>query len=329
MIQAVISRKGRGVRSDVAPSEFASLAADPGCIMWIDASAPSDEELGVLAETLTLDPLAMEVLTQDTPHSRIVQYPGHYAIAFHALRSAQDGTGMALQRIGMVMGRGLLLTLHRENVEELALLFSRWQQGPNDTKASVAMLVYTLLDALIDTYFPVIDQMAERVDAMEDELLRQPDGDVLSVLFELKRDMLSVRRAVAPERDVINVLLRREQDIFEERSLVYFQDLYDHIVRVTDSVDTYRDLLTNAMDTYLTATSNRLAKSANRLNQTMQTLTSWSIILMSASLVAGVYGMNFRYMPELQLRYGYYGALGLMAALGLLLARYFRRRGWM
>ncbi len=134
--------------------------------------------------------------------------------------------------------------------------------------------------------------------------------------------MLHFRRVVAPERDVVNVLLRREQPVFSERSLIFFQDLYDHLVRITDSIDTYRDLLSSALDAYLSMAS-------NRLNQVMKTLASWTIPLMAGALIAGVYGMNFDFMPELHWRYGYFMVLGVIATVCLGLYTLFRRNGWL
>ncbi len=130
-----------------------------------------------------------------------------------------------------------------------------------------------------------------------------------------------MRRIVAPERDVLNVLLRRQLPLFKPEDVVYFQDVYDHIVRVTDSIDTYRDLLSSALDSYLSLQS-------NNLNQVMKVLTMASIILMSGALIAGVYGMNFKYMPELSWPWGYSFAVGLIIAIGALLIVYFRRKKW-
>jgi magnesium transporter len=171
---------------------------------------------------------------------------------------------------------------------------------------------------------------------MEERIFEGMDQGALQAIVQLKKDLLEFRRIVAPERDVMNVLLRREQPIFSERSLIYFQDVYDHLVRITDSIDTYRDLLSSALDTYLSVVSNRLsensirmAESSNRLNQTMQTLTSWSIILMGSSLIAGIYGMNFRHMPELHWVIGYPLVIALMAGLSFTLWHFLHRWGWL
>jgi magnesium transporter len=189
---------------------------------------------------------------------------------------------------------------------------------PTIGKPSAGLLVYSILDAIVDDYFPVIDALAERTEEIEEFVLNSSGSSPIHELFRLKRDMIQVRRAVTPERDVLNVLVRRDSPIFDEVTLLYFQDVYDHILRVTDAIDTYRDLLSGTLDAYLSVTS-------NRLNQVMKTLTASSIILMTITLVASIYGMNFDHMPELHWRLGYLWAIGLMVGLAALLIAFFRR----
>jgi magnesium transporter len=138
----------------------------------------------------------------------------------------------------------------------------------------------------------------------------------------VKKSLLAIRRVVAPERDVLNVLVRRESPVFDGATIVYFQDIYDHLLRVLDAVDTYRDLMSSALDSYLSVTS-------NRLNQVMKTLPASSIVLMSMTLVASIYGMNFDNIPESHWRLGYYGALALMVLIGAGLGWVFRRIDWL
>jgi magnesium transporter len=327
MIQTTLYTQDHGLRERVPDREIDTLVARPENLLWIDVTAPSRAELERLKRELNLHPLIIEELTQPSERSRIRAYEHVYAIVVYAIRLEEDDRiGMA--PIHLILGSHFLLTVHREPIRALEEVIRRWKENTEGLDTDVGLPVYNLLDTMVDYYFPVIDQIAERVDEMEDRLFEGTAGGALEKIFTLKKDLLELRRRVAPARDVVNVLLRRELPIFSEKSVVYFQDVYDHIVRVTDSIDTYRDLLSSALDTYLSVTSNRLAESANRLNQIMQTLTSWSIILMSAGVVAGIYGMNFKVMPELEWRYGYPLALGLMVILGGGLFVYFRGRKW-
>jgi magnesium transporter len=335
MIHVFRYRQDRGVAAPIPADEIDQLLAAPGELLWIDATAPSSAELERLRSELNLHPLALEDLTHRSDRPRIEQFDGLYAIVFYAIGVPVGGDLECLQ-INLLVARNYLLTVHETPIPVLEEVIRRWQVNAERMDPDVGIPVYSLLDTLVDGYFPCVDEITERVEAMEDQVFQGLNQEAIQAIFHLKKDLLRFRRIVAPERDVINVLLRREQPIFSERSLIYFQDIYDHLVRITDSIDTYRDLLSSAMDAYLSVASNRLAENsiklaegANQLNKTMQALTSWSIILMSASLIAGIYGMNFRIMPELGLRYGYFGALGTMLVLGVGLLIVFKRKGWL
>jgi magnesium transporter len=337
LIETTLYRKDGGFQERVPVREIDRLVADEACLLWIDVTSPTPEELRRLQEELQLHPLVMEDLTDWDERPRVRPFDGSYFIVFYAVRLGEKKEErLRCQQINIVIARHYLLTVHTEPIEEIPEVIRRWRENAAAMAPDVNIPLYSLLDTLVDGYFPCIDQIADRVDEMEDQVFQGLGQDALQAIFSLKKDMVNLRRVVAPERDVVNVLLRGDQGIFSASALVYFQDLYDHLVRVIDSIDTYRDLLSSAMDTYLSVVSNRLsensiemAKSANQLNATMRILTSWSIILMSGALIAGIYGMNFEYMPELHWRYGYYAALGAILLVGGALAAYFRRRDWM
>jgi Mg2+ and Co2+ transporter CorA len=189
---------------------------------------------------------------------------------------------------------------------------------PND----IGVLLYSLLDTLVDSYFPLVDHVVDRVEDLEEQIFERFNQNALQSVFTLKKDLLMMRKVLAPERDVLNILTRRDLPIFEEHTIVYFQDVYDHVVRITDSIDTYRDLLSSALDSFLSVQS-------NRLNVTVQTLTSVSIILMSIAAFTGWYGMNFQYMPELHTTWGYPLLIVVVAVIVITEVAFFKRRGWL
>ena len=186
----------------------------------------------------------------------------------------------------------------------------------------IGILLYSLLDTVVDGYFPVIDGLVDRVEDLEEQVFVQFNPQSIEAIFSLKKDLLALRRVLAPERDVLNVLTRRDVPIFAQHTIVYFQDVYDHVVRITDSIDTYRDLLSSALDSYLSMQS-------NRLNITVQTLTSLSIILMSIAAVTGWYGMNFHNMPELSTDYGYAVVIVFVAIVVIAEIIFFKRKRWL
>jgi magnesium transporter len=177
------------------------------------------------------------------------------------------------------------------------------------------------MDEVLDEYFPVLDLLDERIDDFEDRLFQEFEEHLSAEIFSLKRSLLQIRRIAGPTRDVANILLRRDAES-GGKHFAYFQDLYDHAVRIVDMVDSFRELLSGALDAYL-------AMASNRMNAVMKTLTSASIILLVPTLIAGVYGMNFENMPELHSRYGYYIALGVMGSAIAGLTLFFKRKEWL
>ena len=222
---------------------------------------------------------------------------------------ARDQTGdFVTKPLNLFIGPNYLVTIHNQPIPQIKETLRRWRDTNSPLGQDLGALVYALLDALVDDYFPVIDTIADRIEDLEAKIFEEFDEKALQDIFTLKKDLLAVRRVVSPERDVLNVMLRREIPVFDVDDMAYLQDVYDHIVRITDSLDTYRDLLSSSLDTFLSVQS-------NRLNQVVKVLTVTSIVLMSVTLVAGIYGMNFTHMPELSWRYGYAWALGLMVAI--------------
>jgi magnesium transporter len=179
-----------------------------------------------------------------------------------------------------------------------------------------------LIDSIVDDYMPLLDTLSDRMDDLEDQIFVEFQPEALEEIFRIKKDLLFMRRSVTPLRDVFNTLLRREQPIFSRETHVYFQDVFDHLIRVADTIDTLRDMLGATMDAYLSV-------SGNRMNVVMKRLTSISTILMSVTLISSIYGMNFKYMPELDTRYGYAGALCSMVAVGVAIYLFFRKIKWL
>jgi magnesium transporter len=311
------------VQLDLSVDAIPELLSKPQCALWLDIADPTEEDSSLLRTTFGFHPLAVEDATSRL-HERpkVDTYSNYYFLLIYAISYASDETRLTSQPVGLFVGPNFLVTVHQESIQALDQTLQRWTVLHHPIRPTVPALVYAVLDALVDDYFPAMDQVAEKVDELEDSIFTDFDETTIKAIFSLKRDLLTIRRVVSPERDVLNVLLRQELPIFDRSQLAYLQDVYDHIVRVTDSVDTYRDLVSSALDSYLSVQS-------NRLNEIVKILTIASIILMSGSLVAGIYGMNFDFMPELRWRFGYPWALALMVLLNTTLIWFFRRRKWL
>jgi len=182
-------------------------------------------------------------------------------------------------------------------------------------------LAYALLDAVVDHYFVVLETLGDRIDTLEEELVRDPREETLHAIHALKREMLIFRKAVWPLREVVAGIERTETPLIQPSTSIFFRDVYDHIIQVIDNVETYRDMLAGMLETYLSSMS-------NRMNQVMKILTIISTIFIPLTFLVGVYGMNFEHMPELKWRFGYFLIWGVMIILGLGLVRIFKRKKW-
>jgi magnesium transporter len=314
------------LRGEPPLDQLETLAKQPDDLLWIDLRDPTPAEIERIGELFSLHHLALDDAGRFGQRPKLVQYDTFLEIVFFALSWPAGATPQA-HEIHIFVGANFLITIHEGDLAVVPEVAHRWCQQPHprrihQTKHRVGLLLYGLLDAIVDDYFPLIDDLADRIDTLEEAIFDARDVTAQAQIFALKKDLLAVRRVVAPERDVMNVLVRRDTPLFSSREVVYFQDVYDHVLRVTDEIDVYRDLLSSALDASMSI-------SGNRLNQVMRTLTASSIILMSMTVVAGVYGMNFANIPELQWDLGYQWALGLMFAIGGGLFLLFRRSDWL
>lgn len=303
-------------------SEARSLLRKKDATFWLDLVNPSPEELAFLGQTFQFHPLAIEDATRPHERPKVDSYPDYYFIVFYTAHYDHEQKRVVILPISLFIGPNYLVSIHSHPIAQIDNTLRRWQVAHGPISNRVGALLYALLDAIVDDYFPVIDAIADQVEILEDRIFSHFDEKAIEQIFALKKDLLSLRRVASPQRDVLNVLLRREQAIFQVEDLVYLQDVYDHIVRVADSIDTYRDLLSSALDSFLSLQS-------NRLNQIVKVLTIASIVLMTDALIAGIYGMNFAQMPELQWSFGYPYSLLLMLFVSVGLVLLFRKMRWL
>jgi magnesium transporter len=301
------------------------LRGEPGTLVWLDILDPEATDLDLLREEFGVHPVAIEDLDRQGQRPKLDTYGEQHVIVAYEVRAIPDSAaerGDAFGEIHLFAGPGYLVSARWAGSPAIEATMARFERSAERVGTSVGALLYAVLDAIVDGYFPIIDELNDRVDTLEADLLgRNPDPDGLRRLLGLKRTMLELRRIVAPLRDVANALLRREVPIIDEKAVPYLNDLYDHLVRVIDSLDLLRDLVAATLDANLAVTN-------NSLNAVMKRLTAFTVVIMLPTLVAGIYGMNFHAMPELTWPLGYPLALALMALLVAGAVAYFRRHGW-
>jgi magnesium transporter len=303
----------------IHPDTISECVSEKGAIVWVDVADATDADLDKLAEEFSLYPLAVEDAKHHHQRPKIDRYPSH---AFVVAYSAE------LSEVDIFVGPTWIVTVraHNDNGEEwdpasARSRFERTSRGPR----SVGALLHTILDELVESYFDRLDQIEIAVEELEERIFSEELRDeraIQQALFDQRRKLIEFRRVVAPLRDVLSEVLRREVSWIDGDVLFEFQDVFDHLLRAVDLIDSQRELMGNAVDAHLAIIS-------NRMNQVMKQLTAWGAIVFGATLIAGIYGMNFQHMPELHWYFGYPLSLGMMLVLSVLLYRSFKRRDWL
>jgi magnesium transporter len=332
MIRMKLSSDEQMDYSDATKEDILRLLKKDDTLIWLDVEDPTQDEIAHLTDAFAVHPLAIEDIHKAHQRPKIDVYEDFYFLVFYDVDYIDEVDRIDEHELSVVIGKNYLLTFHREPIEEIEEVAARFRRNSQEIERGIGVLLYSLLDTIVDHYFPVIDQIGERIEELEAAVVEHQGGNPssrMADIFSLKRELIHLRRQIAPERDAMAVLARRELPIVSVATGVYFQDLYEHVLRVTDAVDVYRDLLSGVLDSYLSVNSNNLAVAANDLNDIMKKLTSYSIILMGMALVTGIYGMNFDNMPELHLSFGYPAALAVMVLVGLGLGFLFKRQDWL
>jgi magnesium transporter len=307
---------GVGWQEPLNPDRISGLLPDRTNLLWLDITDPGPAEIELLKREFGFHELALEDVERQHQRAKCDSYPDYYFLVLYG--AGHSEREIVPRELQVFWGSNYLVTIHRGPLPVIEETRKRWENHEDRQSQGLAYLVYTLLDSVVDEYFPLLDWLEERVEGLEESILGGPDERVLSEMFRLRRELLHMRKLVAPTREVINEVLRRNVALLPESLVPYFTDVYDHSLRVLDGLDTFRDLLAAGLDLYLSAVS-------NRLNATMKRMTALTLIVMVPTLVAGIYGMNFeRSLPPFDWPAGFAFAMALMTALivgGLVIAR--------
>jgi magnesium transporter len=293
--------------------------------LWVDLEARTPETDALLADTFALHPLTIEDVWTDSSIPKLEQLGDYVYVLAHTARRGSDPAEIELIELDLIIGPTFVVTHDAQRSGATTAVHDELARGPRLLAKGPGWLAHAILDRLVDGYLPLVDDLDDRVEALEGDVVAKagtPEGrDVLARIFALKRSLQTLRRISMHEREMLLRLSRGDFDAIPREALPYFRDVYDHLVRVADLAESYRDLASSALDAYLSAQS-------NRLNEIMKALTLISTVMLPLTFVAGVYGMNFDLMPELRWRYGYAFALALMATMAAAIVGWFRRRRW-
>jgi magnesium transporter len=318
--------KGMGVVRSPTAKDLAGLAKAPAgeAIRWlrVEGLAPV-EQIEAIGRDFCLHPLVLEDIVNTHQRPKVEEYDDYIYMALRCLLADEAAPGgWRAEQVSLVLGRGWVLTFQEGHDPLLAPLAQRLESPQSRLRKKGAdYLAYAVLDAVVDTYFGVLEGLGDRAEAVEDELLRAPTARTLKDLHALKRESLAMRKTLWPMREVVGGLERLDSALISAPTRVYLRDVYDHTVQIMDTGENLRDMLSGMLDIYLSSVS-------NRLNEVMKVLTIIATLFMPLSFIAGVYGMNFEHMPELKWPWGYYAALGLMAGVAAVMLFYFHRKKW-
>ena len=290
---------------------------------WIDTSSIDAPLHALLTDVLKLHPLAVEDILLDRPGPKVEDYGEYLYMVIHGVVcSGTDVERAGTVELDLVLSQRWLLTHHRGQLRAPAEVAEEFARNGKVMERGPAFIAHAVIDRMVDLYLPLTEAFDEQIDALETDVVERTSTDIVPRIFRLKRALQRVRRTAMHQREVLQRLSRGEFEQIPERALPFFRDIHDHFVRVVDLAEGNRELLSAALDAYLSQTS-------NRMNEVMKTLALVSTIMLPLTFIAGVYGMNFDHMPELHWRYGYAFALGLMAVVGSGMALWFRHKKWL
>jgi magnesium transporter len=310
-------------------SELTSVDAcipykDKPTVTWINVdgvhNVPLLEKLG---DCFGLHRLVMEDILNTDQRPKTEDYGDYLYLVLKMLSGGKNGE-IVTEQLSIVLGTNFVLSF-QEGIEGdvFPLIRERLRSGKGRArKLGADYLAYSLLDAVVDNYFVILEKFGDKIESLETELIGNPTQQTVQRIYRLKREMIFLHNAVWPLREVVSTVGKHESPLIKESTAPYLRDVYDHVIHIIDSVDIYREMLSSMLDMYLSSVS-------NRLNEVMKVLTAISLIFMPLTFIVGVYGMNFKYMPELEWRYGYFITLLAMLGIGIAMFFYFKRKKWL
>ncbi len=275
-----------------------------------------------IGKHFNLHPLIMEDIV-NTDQRPKMEDSGDYLFLVLKMLSYDDANNEVLtEQISMIVGKNFVISFQEMEGDVFDSVRERLRKGRSIRERGSDYLAYALIDAVVDHYFVILEKLGEKIETLEEILISDPKPETLHEIHGLKREMIFLRKGVWPLREVISGLGRVESRLINKTTKIYLRDVYDHTIQVIDTVETYRDMVSGMLDTYLSSVS-------NRMNEVMKVLTIIATIFIPLTFIAGIYGMNFRYMPELEWAWGYYAVWAVMAVIGVSMFMYFRRKRWL
>lgn len=324
MLYSVVYTANHEILTNVDPQALAQLVQNKDNLIWLDLEDPTRDELKMAGRLFNLLPLTLEDMGPSEERSKIESYQYYIFLVLHAVVFDEKKGLLATPEVDFAFGHSFLVSTH---YVALPNIFDsrKWEYTVEEVLSQGCdFLLYVLTDRLVDSYFPELDKMDDAIDELQDSVITNPTDAVLARIFEMKKNAFSLRKVTFPQLEVFTRITTRNGGIVSENHLIYFRDVHDHLYQVYEVVDSYRDLMSGALDAYLSTVS-------NRLNDVMKRLTTVATIFLPITAISSILGMNVGFMPQVSWDPGYFFWL-IIAFLTIVTAAqiaYFRRKGWM
>jgi magnesium transporter len=309
-------------KKDILITECAAFK-DTDKISWIDVTGLHDvDAVAELGRIFDIHSLVLEDIVNTNQRPKIEIFDDHFFVVFKMLFSDPLTAGIQSEQVSLIVNEKTVISFQEREGDVFEPLRERIRQAKGRTRTMGSdYLAYSILDIIVDNYFEILEKLGEEMEILEEELIKAPGSKTLGKIYRMKREILSVRKAVWPLRDVVNRLEKGEITLINRKTMPFLRDLYDHIIQVIDNVEAMRDTVTGLLELYLSSVS-------FKMNDVMKVLTIISTIFIPLTFIAGVYGMNFENMPELKWSYGYFISLGLMSVIFVSMVIFFKKKKW-
>ena len=327
-MEIFVYRKGaEKVEENFSAADLPKLLAEENNLVWVDFLCETENEImeaeNILANVFKFHHLTIEDARETRNQPKVEAFPEYLFFIVHGVKNETNSTNFVTKELDGYLGKNFVVTFHVEPFRSIEAVKRNILNNPFPCRRGAAYLLHQMLDQLVDLYMPVIDDFDNAINDLEDRVFRMKRGNtaILEEIMDVRRSVARLRRISTRQLDVLYRISHGEFPQIEENILPFYRDVHDHLLRITDLSENYRDLVSGLFDIHFSVT-------ANKTNEVMKTLAVISAIILPLSLIAGIYGMNFDNMPELHSPYGYYLTLALMLVVGVGLFIYFWRRGW-
>ncbi|MGD9335090.1 MAG: magnesium/cobalt transporter CorA [Desulfobacterales bacterium] len=291
---------------------------------WLNIDGIHDVELiEKIGANFNIHSLILEDIVNTGQRPKTDDFETYNYFVLKMLYLDEQNDEVRSEQVSLVLGNNFLISFQEAEGDVFTLVRDRIRKGKRRIrKNGCDYLAYALIDAVIDHYFVILESIGATIESLEEELLDEPAQVTMQSIHELKRELIYMRKQVWPLREMINTVIRGELSLVHEQTIVFFKDVYDHTIQIIDTIESYRDVLSGMLDLYLSTIS-------NRMNEVMKVLTIIATIFIPITFVAGIYGMNFKYMPELEWKWGYLAVWSIIGGIALLMIFFFRRKKWL